>query len=72
MQRWRSAPPMEGSRGLARRAALEEREALRLLLAGEIAPEIPAAGSGRRRTVPGRRPRTPSPRRGPAPAGRRR
>ena len=63
MERWRSAPRMEGSRGLARRAALEEREALRLLLAEEIAPELPAAGSGHRRRAPRRRSRTP-PRRG--------
>ena len=54
VERWRSAPPPEGARGLARRAAIEEREALRRLLAREIEPAIPPTGSSRKR-VPVRR-----------------
>ena len=50
MERWSASPPPEGSRGFAREAAIEEREALRRLLADQIAPEMDVSRSGRRRT----------------------
>ncbi len=63
MERWNAAPPPDGARGLARRAALDEREALRRLLARELEPAVHPAGSGRRTTPSRRSARTPSPRR---------
>jgi DNA-binding PadR family transcriptional regulator len=58
VERWKSSPPPEGSRGFARRIAIEEREALRRLLAREIEPAIRSAGSGRR-SAPRRRVEAP-------------
>ena len=62
VDRWKTLPPAEGSRGLARRAAIEEREALRRLLARETAPDVPL--NGRKRTTssssPRRRSRPPA------------
>ena len=58
IDRWRSAPAAAGSRALARRAAIEERETRRRLLAKELAPE-PAAAARKGRAVPRRRARTP-------------
>jgi DNA-binding PadR family transcriptional regulator len=61
--RWNAATPPEGARGLARRIAIEEREALRRLLSRELEPAIHAAGS-RRGAPPSRRARSPARRRG--------
>jgi len=70
VDRWRTLPPAEGSRGLARRAAIEEREALRRLLARETAPDVPF--TGRKRTPSSSDPRSsPSPRRRSRPPARR-
>jgi DNA-binding PadR family transcriptional regulator len=52
LERWKASPPFEGSRGLARRAAAEESEALRRLLERESAPESRAAGRPRVRPTP--------------------
>ena len=71
MERWSASPPPAGSRGLARRAALEEREALRRLLAREIAPQVPAEAPARRKAaIPRRRVRTNSIRRARTPTRR--
>ena len=74
VDRWRTLPPAGGSRGLARRAAVEEREALRRLLTRETAPPVDVPFSGRKRATstsgpraisgPRRRSRTPARRKG--------
>ena len=74
VDRWRTLPPAGGSRGLARRAAVEEREALRRLLTRETAPPMDVPFPGRKRATsisgpraisgPRRRPRTPARRKG--------
>jgi len=64
LERWSSAPPAEGSRALARRAAIEERETLRRILAREAAPEIHPLRRGRPRLPARRRARTPARRNG--------
>lgn len=61
---WREEPPAEGSRAFARRAAIEEREALRRVLAREAAPEMPAARRTGQRAPSHRRTRTPARRNG--------
>ena len=48
VDRWRALPPAQGSRGLARRAVVEERDALRRLLGRETAPDVPFTGQKRR------------------------
>ena len=62
--RWKDAPPAEGARGIARRAAIEEREALRRVLAREAAPEIAPVRRSRGRSPSRRRAPTPSRRNG--------
>ncbi len=55
IERWEAPPLPAGSRGLVRRAAAEECDALRRLLEREATPETPSAGSTRRRTATRRR-----------------
>ncbi len=64
IERWEAAPLPEGSRGLVRRAAAEELDALRRLLASEGAPETQSAGRTRRRTATRRRVGTTARRKG--------
>jgi hypothetical protein len=64
LERWQSAPPSEGSRGVMRRAAIEEREALRRFLAREREPVIQSPGRGPRRVSTRRRAGTPARRKG--------
>jgi DNA-binding PadR family transcriptional regulator len=64
LERWQSAHPSEGSRGVMRRAAIEEREALRRFLAREREPVIQSPGRGPRRVSTRRRAGKPARRKG--------